>query len=152
MLAFISGNIMTSGCEALVNTVNTVGVMGKGLALQFKKEFPHNFSIYQKACLEKQLRIGALLTVNDVSLHMGRRIIINFPTKTHWRLPAEYGYIQHGLNALKELIIVRDIKSIAIPPLGCGNGGLNWRNVRPLICETLSALDIIIEVYEPHIS
>jgi O-acetyl-ADP-ribose deacetylase (regulator of RNase III) len=93
MLKLTSGNLLESKCYALVNTVNTVGVMGKGIALQFKNEFPHNYKIYRKTCQPRQLQIGGLFPVKDRSLLLGERLIINFPTKTHWRLPSEYTYI-----------------------------------------------------------
>ena len=93
MLKFISGNLLDSNCYALVNTVNTVGIMGKGIALQFKNEFPHNYAVYHQAFLKRDLKIGVLVPVEDSSLHLGERLIINFPTKTHWRLPSEYFYL-----------------------------------------------------------
>lgn len=89
MLKFVSGNVLNSNAPALVNTVNTVGIMGKGIALQFKNEFPYNFSVYYNACKTMQLQIGTLLPVKDHSLLLGERLIINLPTKTHWRLPSE---------------------------------------------------------------
>ncbi|WP_158994910.1 macro domain-containing protein [Mucilaginibacter sp. L196] len=90
MLIFKKGNLLDSKCYALVNTVNIIGVMGKGIALQFKNEFPHNYKVYHKACQTRQLKIGGLLTVRDRSLLLGERLIINLPTKNHWRLPSEY--------------------------------------------------------------
>lgn len=148
MLNFTSGNILGSKCYALVNTVNTVGVMGKGIALQFKNEFPHNHKIYLKACQTHQLQISGLLPVKDRSLLLGERLIINFPTKTHWRLPSEYIYVEQGLIALTKLIAEKNLKEIALPALGCGNGGLDWHIVRAMICEHLEKLDAIIEIYE----
>jgi len=149
MIRFLSGNLLDSDAYALVNTVNTVGIMGKGIALQFKKEFPHNYSIYREACLKNTLKIGQLLTVEDSSLLWGERLIINFPTKTHWRFPSEYSYIEKGLQALVKLITEKDIKSIALPQLGCGNGGLNWLLVKPLIETQLADLPIEIQIYLP---
>jgi len=141
---------MDSSAEAFVNTVNTVGVMGKGIALQFKIEFPQNYAVYRDACLKHNLQIGQLLTVADSSLLLGNRLIINFPTKTHWRLPSEYRYVEKGLQALDELITKKEIKSVALPALGCGNGGLDWLLVKEMICRYLEPLDIVIEVYEPN--
>jgi O-acetyl-ADP-ribose deacetylase (regulator of RNase III) len=149
MLKFTSGNILNSGCYALINTVNTVGVMGKGIALQFKKEFPHNYTVYLQACHDHSLKIGNLLIVKDASLVMGERLIINFPTKTHWRLPSDYNFIEQGLLALANLIITQQIKTIALPALGCGNGGLDWTIVSDMILKHLSHIEAEIEVYQP---
>jgi O-acetyl-ADP-ribose deacetylase (regulator of RNase III) len=149
MIKFLPGNLLESNAYALVNTVNTVGVMGKGIALQFKNEFPHNYAIYREACLKHELKIGHLLTIVDSSLLLGERVIINFPTKTHWRLPSDYSYIQKGLQALAKLITEREIISIALPALGCGNGGLDWVLIKRMISQYLEPLDIAIEVYEP---
>ena len=136
--------------EALVNTVNTVGVMGKGIALQFKEAFLQNNKVYIEACKNKELQPGKLLAVWDSNLLLGRKLIINFPTKTHWRQPSKYEYIEKGLVALKDLIEKENIKSIALPPLGCGNGGLDWNLVRPLIVQYLQDLAIDVYVYEPN--
>jgi O-acetyl-ADP-ribose deacetylase (regulator of RNase III) len=149
MLVFKSGNIMNSKCFALVNTVNTVGVMGKGIALQFKNEFPHNFVVFRASCIGQKIKIGKLLVVKHASLLMGERLIINFPTKTNWRFGAEYTYIEQGLISLAQLIEAKQIVSIAIPALGCGNGGLNWDKVRLLIIQHLGAQNSVIEIYEP---
>jgi len=149
MITFLSGNLLQSNAYALVNTVNTVGVMGKGIALQFKKEFPHNYAVYRDACLKHELKAGHLLAIEDTSLLLGERLIINFPTKTDWRLPSEYTYIKQGLWALATLIITRKIQTIALPALGCGNGGLDWPTVKQMICRNLEGLDAVIEVYEP---
>src|ERR1700712_5603810 len=122
MITFHTGNLLQSNAYALVNTVNTIGVMGKGIALQFKNEFPHNYAVYREACLKHELTVGHLLPVKDCSLLLGEKLIINFPTKTYWRFPSEYSYIEQGLQALVELITEKQITSIAIPALGCGNG------------------------------
>ena len=149
MITFHTGNLLQSNAFALVNTVNTVGVMGKGIALQFKNEFPHNYAVYRNACLKHDLKVGQLLAVRDNSLLLSERLIINFPTKTHWRLPSEYSYIEQGLDALVLLITSEKIKSIALPALGCGNGGLDWITVKDMISKYLSPLDTEIEVYQP---
>lgn len=141
---------MQSNAEALVNTVNTVGVMGKGIALQFKKAFHNNHKAYIDACKRKALAPGKLLSVWDENLQLGRKLIINFPTKVHWRQPSQYEYIEKGLVALRELLQKENIKSIAIPPLGCGNGGLDWNKVKPMIEATLSGLDTEIFLFEPN--
>jgi len=152
MIKFITGNIFESKAEALINTVNTVGVMGKGIALQFKKEFSYNFKEYAKACKEGKIGIGKLFVTKDRNLDLGERIIINFPTKKHWKNPSEYSFIEEGLVDLKKVIEQYEIKSLAIPPLGAGNGGLHWSKVKEILIETLSDLSIDIEIYEPNAS
>ena len=133
---------------ALVNTVNLVGVMGKGVALQFREKFPENYKVYKVACKNKTIGIGKLLVHKEYSI-WGEKLIINFPTKTDWRKPSEYVYIEQGLDDLVRVISTYGITSIAIPPLGSGNGGLNWNRVKLLIEQKLSALDIEIYIYEP---
>lgn len=150
MIKVFEGDMMQSGAEALVNTVNTVGVMGKGIALQFKEAFPSNNKAYIYACKNKTLGIGKLLAVWDENLQLGRKLIINFPTKEHWRYPSKYEYIEKGLIALRELLEKEKIKSIAIPPLGSGNGGLDWGKVKPMIEQALKDLDTEIMIYEPN--
>jgi O-acetyl-ADP-ribose deacetylase (regulator of RNase III)/uncharacterized protein YwgA len=149
MIKYLTGNILDSTAQALVNTVNTVGVMGKGIALQFKNRFPNNFEVYKEACKNKELKIGELLISEEDSLLSGKKIIINFPTKTHWRYSSEYEYIEKGLDALVNAIQKKNIKSIAIPPLGSGNGGLDWTKVRAMIESKLQGLDCAIYLYEP---
>lgn len=150
MIRVFEGNIMQSGAEALVNTVNTVGVMGKGLALQFKEAFPYNNKLYVEACKRKELEPGKLLVVWDQNLQLGKKLIINFPTKVHWRNPSKYEYIEKGLVALRELLQKEKVKSIAIPPLGSGNGGLDWKKVKPMIEQALDDLNTDIIIYEPN--
>lgn len=150
MISYVTGNLFESDAQALVNTVNTVGVMGKGIALQFKEAYPENYRIYRKACKEKTFSVGQMLvtTIND--MYQGQnRYIINFPTKTDWRKPSEYVYIEKGLEALKREIATRGIKSVAIPPLGSSNGGLNWPQVKEMIVAALSDVDCDIRIYEP---
>ncbi len=150
MIQFIEGNLLESKAEALVNTVNTVGVMGKGIALQFKNQYPDNYKLYVKACKEEEIKIGKLFVTEDSSLLGGRKIIINFPTKTDWRKPSEYSYIESGLKELARLITENKIQSIAIPPLGAGNGGLDWHLVKNMIQQYLSGLKCDIQIYEPN--
>lgn len=150
MIKHVIGNIFESEAEAIVNTVNTVGVMGKGIALQFKKFFPNNYKVYAKACAANEFNIGDLLVVKDSSLLYGEKLIINFPTKTSWKKSSEYIYIEKGLQRLVEVISEYNIKSIAIPPLGAGNGGLNWDNVKALIEQYLSEVECDIHIYEPN--
>lgn len=148
MVTYIKGNLLESKAQALVNTVNTVGVMGKGLALQFKETFPENYRIYHEACKKGKLHIGQMLVTEENTLQ-GTKIIINFPTKESWRKPSTYEYIAKGLLALKEEIQNRKIPSIAIPPLGSRNGGLDWNIVRRMIEDNLSDIDCEIMLYEP---
>jgi O-acetyl-ADP-ribose deacetylase (regulator of RNase III) len=149
MIHFKEGNILDSSAQALVNTVNTMGVMGKGIALQFKNQFPNNYKLYKDVCANKELKVGQLLITEEDSLLGGKKVIINFPTKTNWRLPSEYEYISKGLVELKKIIIEKGIESIAIPPLGAGNGGLDWQKVKQMIIEALNELDCDIYLYEP---
>jgi O-acetyl-ADP-ribose deacetylase (regulator of RNase III) len=149
MISYKTGNLLESEAEALVNTVNTVGVMGKGIALQFKNLFPNNYKLYLKACQSQELKIGELLVAEEETLLTGKKIIINFPTKTTWRAPSEYAYIEQGLVALANLIKERNLKSIAIPPLGAGNGGLDWSKVKQLLNKHLAGLSCEIFIYEP---
>jgi O-acetyl-ADP-ribose deacetylase (regulator of RNase III) len=149
MIHFVTGNILDSSAQALVNTVNTMGVMGKGIALQFKKQFPNNYRIYKEVCEQNALQVGQLLILEEDSMFSGKKVIINFPTKTNWRLPSEYEYIEAGLKELKKVVLKRNIESIAIPPLGAGNGGLEWQKVKKMIIDTLSDLDCETYLYEP---
>lgn len=150
MIHYKIGNLLDSEAEALVNTVNTVGVMGKGIALQFKNRFPNNFKLYFNACKNKELKVGQLLITEEETLLKEKKIIINFPTKTDWRLPSEYKYIEDGLAELVNVIKERNIKSIAIPPLGSGNGGLDWNRVKQVLETYLSEVNCEIFIYEPN--
>lgn len=149
MIYYKTGNILDSQAEALVNTVNTVGVMGKGIALQFKKAYPNNYKMYREAYKKNELKIGRLFVTKDSNISSGEKIIINFPTKKHWRSPSEYTYIEKGLDSLIEIIKEHHISSIAIPPLGSGNGGLDWGKVKTLIEQKLSEVNATIYLYEP---
>jgi len=145
MIELTTGNLLDADVEALVNTVNTVGVMGKGVALMFKEAFPENFKAYEAACKRKEVRVGRMF-VTERGQFIGPKFIINFPTKQHWRNPAKIEWIEAGLEDLKRVIIENDIHSIAIPPLGSGNGGLIWSEVRkkrliPLSQVRLSVVD-----------
>ena len=148
MIEYTTGDILDSDAEALVNTVNTVGIMGKGIALQFKNRYHDNYKAYAEACKRGEVQIGKMFVVRDHSL-LGEKLIINFPTKTDWRKPSEYEYVEKGLDALADTINQYGITSIAIPPLGAGNGGLYWDRVKQMIEEKLSNLDVRIVVYEP---
>ena len=148
MIELTTGNLLDADVEALVNTVNTVGVMGKGVALMFKEAFPENFKAYEAACKRKELRVGRMF-VTERHQFIGPKFIINFPTKQHWRNPAKLEWVEAGLEDLKRVIVENGIRSIAIPPLGSGNGGLNWSDVRKKIEAALAALPIRVVVYEP---
>ncbi|MGD9772405.1 MAG: macro domain-containing protein [Parabacteroides sp.] len=150
MIKYVKGNLLESNAEALVNTVNTVGVMGKGIALQFKNQYPGNYKIYQRECKANRVQIGRMLVTNESTLLKGTKTIINFPTKTDWRKPSEYEYIKQGLSELKQVLITNRIKSVAVPPLGAGNGKLDWVEVKKLIEFYLSTVDCEVLVYEPN--
>lgn len=152
MIYYKTGNLLDSEAEALVNTVNTVGVMGKGIALQFKNMFPNNFKLYAQACKNKEVKVGQLLVTEEEALLAGKKIIINFPTKTNWRLPSEYQYIEAGLTELVRVIKEKNIKSIAIPPLGSGNGGLDWNKVKQILEKYLTEVECDIHIYEPSMA
>jgi O-acetyl-ADP-ribose deacetylase (regulator of RNase III) len=149
MLRYTTGNILESSAQALVNTVNTVGVMGKGIALQFKKAYPNNFKAYTDACKKGEVVVGKLFITVDGNISSGEKIIINFPTKKDWRKPSEYSYVKEGLDDLIRIIGENNIKSIAIPPLGAGNGGLEWERVKKIIEEKLAVVNADVYVYEP---
>jgi O-acetyl-ADP-ribose deacetylase (regulator of RNase III) len=150
MIRFTKGNLLESGADAVVNTVNTVGVMGKGIALMFKEAFPANFREYEAACRNGAVRIGKMFVTERPSMLGEPRWIINFPTKQHWRGKSRLEWIEAGLEDLRRVIVDQNIRSIALPPLGCGNGGLDWRVVRPLIERSLHDLSAVdVAVYEP---
>ncbi len=149
-MKYITGNLLAAPTQALVNTVNTVGVMGKGIALQFKERFKENFKTYERACKAGEVKIGKMLVVRENTIE-GEKIIINFPTKTEWFKKSQYSYIEEGLKDLVRVIKEYKISSIAIPPLGCGNGGLKWEKVKEMMDVHLSVLnDVDIMVYEPN--
>ncbi len=149
MINYTQGNLLEADVEALVNTVNTAGVMGKGIALMFKEAFPENFKRYEVACQHEEVRVGYMLVTERHDL-VGPKWIINFPTKKHWRNPSKLEWIAQGLKDLRKIIVEKKILSIALPPLGSGNGGLEWADVRPLIEQELNSLsDVRIVVFEP---
>lgn len=145
---FTTGNLLASDAEALVNTVNTVGVMGKGIALQFREQFPQNADAYKQACKAGKLAVGHMLIFRERKLN-DEKWIINFPTKQHWRGKSRIEWIEAGLAALARELESLPVGSVALPPLGCGNGGLNWQEVRPLIESYLGGARQEIEVYQP---
>lgn len=149
MIKFVQGNLFDAPVDALVNTVNTVGIMGKGIALMFKEAFPGNFRAYEAACKAKDVRVGRMFVTENATFK-GPRWIINFPTKEHWRQPSRIEWIETGLKDLRNFIEAKEIRSIALPPLGAGNGGLDWKEVKQEIIQTLSDLqNVDVWVYEP---
>lgn len=155
MIEYETGDILEADVQALVNSVNCVGVMGKGIALQFKLKFPENFRAYKQVCDREELEPGRLFVYNRGGLfeeEPGPQYIINFPTKTHWRPPSELEYIEAGMEALVEEVQQRGIESIALPPLGCGNGGLDWEDVESIIERHMEALpDVRVVLYPPDV-
>ncbi|MFO8057238.1 MAG: macro domain-containing protein [bacterium] len=150
MIEYKTGDILKEDAEALVNTVNCVGVMGRGIALQFKKAFPRNFEAYAAACKHHEIKPGRMFVYETGQL-TNPHYIINFPTKRHWRGKSRLEDIESGLRALAETIQERNIHSIALPPLGSGLGGLDWSEVKPRIEAALQPLnDVHIIVYEPE--
>jgi O-acetyl-ADP-ribose deacetylase (regulator of RNase III) len=148
MLRFTQGNLLHAETEAVVNTVNTVGVMGKGIALAFKEAFPENFRLYEAACKANGVQVGHMFVTENTGV--GPRWIVNFPTKKHWRNPSKIEWIRAGLSDLRQIVIEKGIRSIALPPLGCGQGGLDWNEVRPLIEQSLGDLEgVDVVAYEP---
>ena len=146
MIRFTTGNLFDCGADCLINTVNCEGYMGKGVAYQFKLKFPENNKSYIKACRSGELTVGKLhhYTENGIT-------IINFPTKDKWRKPSKIEYIENGMNSLVQLIPHLNVHKIAIPPLGCGNGGLNWNDVKKIITNKLLPIENNYEfiIFEP---
>ena len=150
MLRFTTGDILATDAEALVNTVNCVGVMGRGIALQFKKAFPENFRAYARACQRGEVKHGAVFVFETGTL-THPCTIINFPTKRHWRSNSRIEAVEAGLKDLVHVVRDRGIRSMAVPPLGCGLGGLDWSIVRPRIEEALGSLNSLdVVVFEPR--
>lgn len=143
------GNLLAADVDALVNTVNTVGAMGKGIALQFKRAYPEMFKDYASAVRANEVRTGRMhvWATNAVT---GPRYIINFPTKQHWRRPSELSFVAEGLEDLVRVIGDLRLTSVAVPPLGCGNGGLSWDVVRPMIEDALGSLAVDVWLYPPE--
>ena len=148
MLDYTKGNLLDSSVEALVNTVNEVGVMGKGISLMFKERFPKPSEEYVRASKAGEVRVGTVFVTATEELFP--KWIIHFPTKRHWRHPSKVEWIQDGLRDLVKVVRELGITSIALPPLGCGNGGLDWRDVRPLIEEAFASVsEIEAIIHEP---
>jgi O-acetyl-ADP-ribose deacetylase (regulator of RNase III) len=150
MIEHTSGNLLDAPVEALVNTVNCVGIMGKGIALQFRQAYPDNYKYYRAACERGEVRPGQML-VYDRGQLIHPRYIINFPTKQHWKEKSRMEYIDAGLDALVREAKTRNIQSIAIPPLGAGSGGLDWAKVKPKIEKAFAPLtEVRVLIYEPQ--
>lgn len=150
VIQYTSGNILHADVEALVNTVNCVGIMGRGIALQFKNAYPDNFAAYARACKAEEVQPGGMF-VFDTGALTNPRYIINFPTKRHWKGKSRMEDIESGLVDLERVIRRKGIRSIAIPPLGAGLGGLDWSEVRLRIEQAMSALDDVdVQVFEPN--
>ena len=149
MIYKAEGDLLGTDAEALVNTVNTVGVMGKGIALQFKLAFPDNYKAYEAACKRGEVAIGKMFVFRRENSNP--RLIINFPTKKHWRGKSKMADIESGLRALIDIVKHEEIKSIAVPPLGCGNGGLNWGDVRPRIEKAFAQVpEVAVQLFYPE--
>ena len=146
MIQFIKGDLFESDATILINTVNCVGVMGKGIALEFKKRFPKNYIEYVKRCNDSSNKLspGTLFIFAE-----NEKLIINFPTKDHWRFPSKYEYIESGLKTLVNFLNLETTRKVAIPALGCSNGGLSWEKVKPMIENALKDCVCEILVYEP---
>jgi len=149
MIELRQGDVLDADAEALVNTVNCVGIMGRGIALQFRKAFPENYKAYEAACHRKEVRPGMVL-VHDLNRLQNPRYVINFPTKRDWKGKSRMEDINSGLKALVAEVRNRGIHSLAVPPLGCGLGGLDWDKVRPMIEEAFRQVpDVRVLLYEP---
>jgi O-acetyl-ADP-ribose deacetylase (regulator of RNase III) len=149
-IEIVQGDLFESGCEAIVNTVNTVGTMGKGLAEAFKARYPANFIAYEAACERREIRTGRMFITEHLDM-FGPRWLINFPTKQHWSYPSKMVWIESGLADLAVTITRLHIGSVAVPALGCSNGGLRWSDVHPRIVAALEHLPACnVRVYPPQ--
>lgn len=148
MIRYTQGDLLHAPEQAITNAVNTVGVMGKGLALQFKQRFPENFRAYAAACQMGEVKVGQMFVTRREPPE-GPRWIINFPTKQDWRHPSRLEWVESGLHDLRRVLLAEGIRSVALPKLGCGLGGLDWNKVRPLIDTILGDLeDVEVVVYD----
>lgn len=149
MIHFVQGDIFQAKAQAIVNPVNTVGVMGKGLARRFKERYPENYHHYLQAHKQGLLKVGAILPFQTGVYNELPLWVVNFPTKEHWRDPSQLEWIRQGLAALRVFIARYNITSIAIPALGAGLGGLLWDDVKECLLSELTGLDVAIYIYEP---
>lgn len=148
MISYCQGDLLEADVDALVNAVNTVGVMGKGIALAFKTRFPANYQSYAATCQRGEVVTGRMFITETPAL-LGPRWIVNFPTKQHWRDPSRLEWVQTGLQDLRRFLLAEGVKSMALPALGAGLGGLSWPAVRAEIETALADLAVDIRVYEP---
>lgn len=151
MITYCQGNLLDADVDALVNAVNTVGVMGKGIALAFKQRFPANFQAYAAACQRGEVQIGRMFITETQAL-LGPRWIVNFPTKQHWRDPSRLEWVVGGLQDLRRFLLEAGVQSVALPALGAGLGGLSWPVVRAEIDLALGDLNMAVLAYEPQTS
>ncbi|MCF0093110.1 hypothetical protein B0E54_01936 [Micromonospora sp. MH99] len=150
MIILSHGNLLNAEADGLVNPVNTVGVMGKGIALQFKRAHPANYAAYRTACRERRVELGRMF-IFDSGRPGPQRYVINFPTKGHWRTDSKLDDIEAGLADLVHVVDEKKINSVAIPALGCGNGGLNWNDVKPLIKSAFATIpEVRILLFPPE--
>ncbi len=147
-ISFVHGDLLQADVDALVNAVNCVGVMGKGIALAFKHRFPANYREYVSACQKGQVQTGTMFVTRQDGL-VGPRWIVNFPTKRDWRAPSQLTLVVSGLRDLRRFLVDEQVASVAIPALGAGNGGLDWQTVRAEIEHALGDLDVDVRVFEP---
>lgn len=147
MIKILEGNLFDSNAHAIVNAVNCVGVMGKGIALEFKRRYPAMFADYVRRCRDKKVQLGKPY---PYFVNSQNTFIINFPTKGHWRSSSRITDIIAGLDYLVAHLDDWGIKSLALPALGCGHGGLAWPVVKPILCGKLGALSLPVEIYAPH--
>ena len=150
MIRHIKGNLLQAEVEALVNAVNCIGVMGKGIALEFKKRFPANYAAYREACKRGEITLGKMF-VFQTGASDRPKFIINFPTKGHWRSKSQMKDIESGLKALVEVVKNNSLRSVAMPALGCGHGGLDWTDVSERIEKAFRELpsDLEVQLFEP---
>lgn len=149
MITYCQGNLLDADVDALVNAVNTVGVMGKGIALAFKQRFPANYQAYAAACQRGEVQTGHMF-ITDTQALLGPRWIVNFPTKQHWRDPSQLEWVRSGLQDLRRFLLEAHVASVALPALGAGLGGLSWPVVRAEIDQALGDLDMTVLAYEPQ--
>jgi O-acetyl-ADP-ribose deacetylase (regulator of RNase III) len=148
VISYCKGDLLAADVDALVNAVNTVGVMGKGIALAFRNSFPANYQAYAAACQRGEVVTGRMFVTETQAL-LGPRWIVNFPTKQHWRDPSRLEWVQTGLQDLRRFLLAQGVQSVALPALGAGLGGLSWPTVRAEIEAALADLPVDVRVYEP---
>lgn len=148
-ICYVHGDLLQADVDVLVNAVNCVGVMGKGIALAFKNQFPANYRAYVSACRQRQVQTGTMFVTRQHEVLVGPRWVVNFPTKRDWRDPSQLPWIVSGLQDLRRFLVDEHVASVALPALGAGNGGLAWPVVRAEIEHALGDLDVDVRVFEP---